>query len=72
MIEQVARQQAAEASAEAVHLMPSIEQPVREDAYVFRLGQRLRFNQQAMAVGQIMTPGVVLVLLGTRLQQGAW
>ncbi|MOA27486.1 hypothetical protein D3C78_1483670 [compost metagenome] len=51
--------------------MPGIEQPVGENAHVFGLGQRLGFDQQAMAVAQIVAPGVVPVLMGARLQQRA-
>lgn len=51
--------------------MTGIEQPVGENAHVFGLGQRLGFDQQAMAVAQIVAPGVVPVLMGARLQQRA-
>ena len=39
VIEQVVGHQAAETSAEAVDLVPRIEQPIEQNAYVFGLGQ---------------------------------
>ncbi|MNE90505.1 hypothetical protein D3C80_1880250 [compost metagenome] len=64
-------QEAAEAPAEAMHLMATVEQPLHENAHVFGLGQGLGVDEVALTGGQVLAPGIALLQFGPRFQQGA-